>query len=196
MYLVIIILPLLGSIISGFLGRKIGIKGSQVITCISVIISTILSLIGGVLGLLLYNWNKGIIIMSEKTSLIQKIYTFLNGQYLFDILYNQFAISKGIQYGYIISKVFDRGVIEAIGPFGLSNVLQNTASRLAKLDTGVITTYSLYITLGLLTLLFLVFSPILLDFAPSDPSVGKAGPLLSEMRILIIYFSSLILALW
>ena len=42
MYLAIIVLPLLGSIVSGFFGRKIGVKGSQIITCGSVIITTIL----------------------------------------------------------------------------------------------------------------------------------------------------------
>jgi NADH-ubiquinone oxidoreductase chain 5 len=45
MYLVIIILPLLGSIASGFFGRKIGITGSHIVTCGSVIITTILSII-------------------------------------------------------------------------------------------------------------------------------------------------------
>jgi NADH-ubiquinone oxidoreductase chain 5 len=45
MYLTIIVLPLLGSIISGFFGRKVGITGSQIITCSSVIITTILAII-------------------------------------------------------------------------------------------------------------------------------------------------------
>jgi NADH-ubiquinone oxidoreductase chain 5 len=45
MYLTLIILPLLGSIMSGFLGRKIGTTGSQIITCISVLTSTILSIL-------------------------------------------------------------------------------------------------------------------------------------------------------
>jgi NADH-ubiquinone oxidoreductase chain 5 len=44
MYLSIIILPLLGSIVSGFFGRKVGVKGAQLITCVSVIITTILSI--------------------------------------------------------------------------------------------------------------------------------------------------------
>jgi len=43
MYLIIIILPLLASIISGFFGRKIGVTGSHVITCASVITTTILA---------------------------------------------------------------------------------------------------------------------------------------------------------
>ena len=45
MYLIIIILPLLGSIISGFFGRKVGVKGAQLITCSSVIITTLLVLL-------------------------------------------------------------------------------------------------------------------------------------------------------
>jgi NADH-ubiquinone oxidoreductase chain 5 len=45
MYLSIVILPLLGSIVSGFFGRKVGVSGAQLITCLSVIITTILALI-------------------------------------------------------------------------------------------------------------------------------------------------------
>src|ERR1700722_5324620 len=45
MYLTLIILPLLGSIFSGFFGRKIGINGSHLITCSSIIITTVLSLL-------------------------------------------------------------------------------------------------------------------------------------------------------
>ncbi len=42
MYLAIIVLPLLGSIVSGFFGRKVGVTGSHIITCSSLIITTIL----------------------------------------------------------------------------------------------------------------------------------------------------------
>jgi NADH-ubiquinone oxidoreductase chain 5 len=45
MYLSIIILPLLGSIVSGFFGRKVGVSGAQLITCSSVIMTTILAIL-------------------------------------------------------------------------------------------------------------------------------------------------------
>ena len=45
MYLTLILLPILGSIASGFFGRKIGISGSQLITCTCVIITTILAIV-------------------------------------------------------------------------------------------------------------------------------------------------------
>jgi len=45
MYLAIIILPLLGSIASGFFGRKIGVSGAQLITCTAVVTTTILAVL-------------------------------------------------------------------------------------------------------------------------------------------------------
>jgi NADH:ubiquinone oxidoreductase subunit 5 (subunit L)/multisubunit Na+/H+ antiporter MnhA subunit len=40
--LIIVALPILGSIVAGFLGRKLGVKGSQFITVFSLIISSLL----------------------------------------------------------------------------------------------------------------------------------------------------------
>lgn len=45
MYLAVIVLPLLGSIVSGFFGRKVGVSGAQIITCLCVMITTFLATI-------------------------------------------------------------------------------------------------------------------------------------------------------
>jgi NADH-ubiquinone oxidoreductase chain 5 len=45
MYLGLIILPLSGCIVAGFFGRKVGVSGAQLITCLCVIITTILSVV-------------------------------------------------------------------------------------------------------------------------------------------------------
>jgi NADH-ubiquinone oxidoreductase chain 5 len=50
-----------------------------------------------------------------------------------------------------------------LGPYGLSNTIFNTGMIIIKLDTGVITTYSLYFILSLLVLIVLVFSYILIN---------------------------------
>ena len=147
------------------------------------LLPALLSLLGATLAVYLYHFSPSgsyFLIDLTETSLGRKIYTFLNGKYLFDVIYNHFFISAGLKSGYTISKVLDRGVIELLGPYGLSSVLTNTGNNIAKLDTGVVTTYSLYITLGLLSLLFLVFAPILLDTS-----------LLSEIRLIIIYIAAL-----
>jgi NADH-ubiquinone oxidoreductase chain 5 len=45
MYLAIITLPLLGSIVSGVFGRKVGVSGAQLITCICVLVTTVLAIV-------------------------------------------------------------------------------------------------------------------------------------------------------
>ena len=45
MYLSIIVLPLLGSIVSGFFGRKVGVTGSRILGCLSIFTTTILAII-------------------------------------------------------------------------------------------------------------------------------------------------------
>jgi NADH-ubiquinone oxidoreductase chain 5 len=126
----------------------------------------------------------------------KSLYTFLNGKYFFDTIYNQYFITNGFKLGYTISKEIDRGAIEFLGPYGLSNYFNNTGKILAKLDTGIITTYSLYITLGLLALLFLVFAPLFfnnfgnLAFNYNTSAGGATGAYLDEFRLFIIYFAS------
>lgn len=148
------------------------------------LLPAILSLFGASLAILLYHYTPNFVIELTDNSIGRKIYTFLNGKYLFDVVYNNYIISGGLHLGYMISKVLDRGVIELVGPYGLSNTLTNTGINIGKLDTGVVTTYSLYITLGLLSLLFLVFAPILIDTS-----------LFSEIRLVIIYLAALVLVL-
>jgi NADH-ubiquinone oxidoreductase chain 5 len=45
MYLAIIVLPLLGSIVSGLLGRKVGVIGAQIITSSCLIITAFLAIV-------------------------------------------------------------------------------------------------------------------------------------------------------
>lgn len=105
---------------------------------------------------------QGFMIVNTKglVTLIVRSYTFLNGKYLLDNLFNNYLISGGLKLGYLISKLLDKGIIELIGPFGLTEGSYSASSNLTKLDTGVITTYALYITLGLISILFILFSPL------------------------------------
>ena len=64
MYISILTLPLLGSIVSGLLGRKLGVTGAHIITCTCLILSSILATVAfyevGVCGspasIYLFNW--------------------------------------------------------------------------------------------------------------------------------------------
>jgi len=148
------------------------------------LLPTILSILGATSAIFLYHVYPYFIINFTDSALGRKIYTFLNGKYFFDVIYNYYFISAGLLTGNTISKVLDRGVIELLGPYGLASVLENTANNIAKLDTGVITTYSLYITIGILSLAFLVFAPLLFDTF-----------IISEFRLIVIYISALFFSL-
>jgi len=148
------------------------------------LLPALLSLFGASLAIFLYHKSPIFIIDLTDNFIGQKIYTFFNGKYFFDIIYNNYIVNKGLELGYIISKILDRGIIEMVGPHGLSQTLINTGKNISKLDTGVITTYSIYITLSLLSLIFLIFAPILIDTS-----------LLNEIRLFIIYIAALIIIL-
>jgi NADH-ubiquinone oxidoreductase chain 5 len=144
----------------------------------------ILSILGGFLGIFLYHYNVEFLISLKNNLLGRKIYTFFNAKYLLDIIYNYYFTSLGLNLGYNISKLLDRGVIELIGPHGISSALKNTGLNISILDTGIITTYSIYITLSLLFLISLVFAQILIETS-----------LLNEIRLVIIYISALLIVL-
>jgi NADH-ubiquinone oxidoreductase chain 5 len=177
---------------SDFFGNAIFIKPNNIslieaefsLPLIIKLLPALLSLVGASLAIFLYHYNPKFIIDLTDNFVGKKIYTFFNGKYFFDIIYNNFIINKGLELGYIISKVLDRGIIEMVGPYGLSQSLTNTGKNISKLDTGVITTYSIYITLSLLSLIFLIFTPIFIDTS-----------LLNEIRLFIIYIAALILIL-
>ena len=148
------------------------------------LLPALLSLFGASLAIFLYHKSPTFIIDLTDNLLGKILYSFFNGKYFFDIIYNNYVINKGLELGYIISKFLDRGIIEIVGPYGLSQTLTNTGKNISKLDTGVITTYSIYITLSLLSLIFLIFAPILIDTS-----------LLNEIRLFIIYIAALIIVL-
>jgi len=126
------------------------------------LLPAILSFTGAFSAIILYHLPFGLFLINLTNNKIgRNIYAFLNGKYYFDVIYNHFIIQSGLNLGYNISKEIDRGAIELLGPYGLSNYFYNAGKNLAKLDTGVITTYSLYITIALISLLFILFSPAL-----------------------------------
>lgn len=132
------------------------------------LLPSILSLLGALSALLLYNRYPEFIISLTQNSIGRSLYTLFNSKYYFDVLYNNYIISQGFKLGYIMSKQVDRGVIEFLGPHGLTNTLYNFGKKIAKFDTGIITTYALYITIALLFFLTFVFSSLIFDLNANE----------------------------
>jgi NADH-ubiquinone oxidoreductase chain 5 len=53
------------------------------------------------------------------------------------------------------TKILDKGSVEYIGPYGLELSLVYTGKKAAKLDSGIVTSYALYILSGLILYIFI-----------------------------------------
>jgi len=93
-----------------------------------------------------------------------------------------------------------------LGPYGLSSVLINAGVKIGKLDTGIVTSYALYIVLGLISILFILFYPFIIsgsEYISTDLSSLLSRLLqereifnsnnINEIRLIMIFVSSLIL---
>ena len=132
------------------------------------LLPTILSITGALLAIYMYNKDIYFIIKLTETVFFSKLYTFLNSKYFFDVIYNNYIITKGFKLGYKVSEELDKGVIELVGPYGLSNLLSETAKNIAKLDTGLIPSYIIYIISGFMFLILFTFAPLVLNYSYAD----------------------------
>src|SRR6204780_336354 len=78
------------------------------------------------------------------------IFGFFNQRFLIELFYNKYITGLVLKLGGQTTKVIDKGSVELLGPFGLEKGLINLSRNIASLDTGVITSYALYILIGLI----------------------------------------------
>ena len=86
------------------------------------------------------------------------IYGFFNQRFLIELFYNKYITDFVLKLGGQTTKVIDKGSIELVGPYGLEKGLTALSRSISKLDTGVITSYALYILVGLT---FYILTPYL-----------------------------------
>jgi len=77
------------------------------------------------------------------------VYGFFNQRFLIEMFYNKYITDLVLKLGGQTTKVVDKGSIELIGPYGLEKGLTTLSKNISRLDTGVITSYALYILVGL-----------------------------------------------
>jgi len=81
------------------------------------------------------------------------IFSFFNQRFLIELFYNRYITGIILKLGGQTTKVIDKGSVEYLGPYGLEKGLLNISNNIAKLNTGVITSYALYILIGLIVYL-------------------------------------------
>ena len=119
-----------------------------------------------VISIVLSEYLSTILIYFKLSRVGYNIFSFFNQRFLIELFYNRYITGIVLKLGGQTTKVLDKGSVEYIGPYGLEKGLLNISNNIAKLSTGVITTYALYILMSfviyLLIIIILIFLFILI----------------------------------
>jgi NADH-ubiquinone oxidoreductase chain 5 len=102
-----------------------------------------------ILAIVLSEFLPRSLIQFKLSRLGYNIFGFFNQRFLIELFYNKYITDVVLKLGGQTTKVLDKGSIELLGPFGLEKGLINLSKNISLLDTGVITSYALYILVGL-----------------------------------------------
>ena len=109
-----------------------------------------LTILLSILSLIMSEYLPRLLISFKFTRLGYNIFSFFNQRFLVELIYNKFIIRFILNLGGQTTKILDKGSVELLGPYGLEKGLLKLSKSLSSLDTGVITSYALYILIGLI----------------------------------------------
>lgn len=112
------------------------------------------SLIGCLLSLYIYKFSFFTKTLVKRSSPFNSFYSFFNRKWYFDNVYNDFIMSSTIKMGYtVFVKSIDKGILEFLGPLGLSIFFKSSSLKVSSFQTGLIYHYAFIFLIGLLGLL-------------------------------------------
>jgi NADH-ubiquinone oxidoreductase chain 5 len=111
-----------------------------------------------VISIILSENVPGVLSKFKLTRVGYNVFSFFNQRFLIELFYNNYITNFILKLGGQTTKVIDKGSVELLGPFGLEKSLLSLSKSISSLDTGVITSYALYI---LIALIFYILIPYL-----------------------------------
>ena len=114
------------------------------------ILPLILTLSLGILSIIFSELIPKVLIYFKFSTIGYNIFGFFNQRFLIEMFYNKYVTDVVLKLGGQTTKVIDKGSVELIGPYGLEEGLVTLSKNISKLDSGVITSYALYILVGLI----------------------------------------------
>jgi len=124
----------------------------------------VLTILLSVLAIILSEFLPLVLIKFKLTRLGYNIFSFFNQRFLIELIYNKYITGLVLKLGGQTTKGLDKGSVELLGPYGLEKGLVTLSRNIASLNTGVVTSYALYILIGLI---FYVLIPYLSMFDSS-----------------------------
>lgn len=109
-----------------------------------------LSLLGMTLAFGFYNFRNTMLFELKRSLTGKKAYSFLNKKWFFDKIYNERIGQALFNFSYSTSyKIIDRGILEVLGPYGISKVLSKSSAVVGRMQTGYVYHYSFLVLIGL-----------------------------------------------
>ena len=116
-----------------------------------------LTILLSVFSLMLFEYLPKTLFYFKFSRLGYNIFSFFNQRFLVELFYNKYITRFTFRLGGQTTKSLDKGSIELLGPYGLEKGLLMLSQSLSKLDTGVITSYALYILIGLISYILIPY---------------------------------------
>jgi NADH-ubiquinone oxidoreductase chain 5 len=110
-----------------------------------------------ILAVILSEFFPSSIVSFKLTRFGYNLFGFFNQRFLVELFYNRYITGLVLTLGGHTTKILDKGSIELVGPFGLEKGLLILSKNIASLETGVVTTYALYILTGLIFYILIPF---------------------------------------
>lgn len=103
-----------------------------------------------ILSILFSEFTPNLLIKFKFSTIGYNIFSFFNQRFYIELIYNKYIVENILTLGGQTTKSLDKGSVEYLGPYGLEKGLLNLSNSINNLSTGVVTTYALYILMGLM----------------------------------------------
>jgi len=103
-----------------------------------------------ILSILFTEFYPMLLINFKLSKIGYNIFSFFNQRFLVELYYNKYITGVILELGGQTTKVMDKGSVEIFGPFGLEKKLTEISRTISTLSTGIVTSYALYILIGLI----------------------------------------------
>jgi NADH-ubiquinone oxidoreductase chain 5 len=130
--------------------REIMLNTEFAVPTIFKLLPLIFTISFSILAIVLSEFMPKILLKFKASRLGYSIFSFFNQRFYIELLYNKYITGLVLKLGGQTTKVLDKGSVELLGPYGLEKGLLSLSRSISSLDTGVITSYALYILIGLI----------------------------------------------
>jgi len=117
----------------------------------------IFTLFLSIFSIILSEFFPKILIAFKFSNFGYNIFGFFNQRFLIELFYNNYITGVVLKLGGHTTKIIDKGSVELLGPYGLEKGLLKLSSSINNLSTGVVTSYALYILIGLIFYILLFY---------------------------------------